>query len=279
MPSVPCACAATWRPQRAASSTATRSSSSVYCCAPGGVPFDSTAPVARILMKSAPAFRFVRTALRISSGPSARFLTIGTSTIDRELPRVARAAGRGDVVAGDHQPGPRHDPLVNRLPQIDVGERPGRPHVAAGREAGRQRHQRVPRAVQRRLAGRRLQQLVFPVHAGAGQVRVQIDQARQQRRAAQIDDAGPCGNRQAGADRLDPLAADEHDSRRDRRAAAAVDEARGPHRDDRRRPGACALKTTTRAAIAKSCFMTVPIIRGCRSGLPFTSAPSRWRKA
>ena len=31
-------------------------------------------------MKSAPFLKFVRTALTISSGPSARFRTIGTST-------------------------------------------------------------------------------------------------------------------------------------------------------------------------------------------------------
>ena len=145
-------------------------------------------------MKSAPCFRFVRTALRISSGPSARFLTIGTSTIDRKLPRVARAAGRRDVVAGRHQPRTGHDALVDRLPQIDVGVRPGRPHVAAGREAGHQRDQRVLRAVQRRLPRRRLQQLVLPVDAGAREMRVQIDQARQQRGASEIDDARAGGN-------------------------------------------------------------------------------------
>ena len=80
MPSAPCACEATNLPQRAASSTATASSASVYCCAPGGMPFDITAPVARILMKSAPFLRFVRTTFRTSSTPSARFCTIGTST-------------------------------------------------------------------------------------------------------------------------------------------------------------------------------------------------------
>jgi hypothetical protein len=44
------------------------------------MPFEVTAPVTRILMKSAPFLKFVRTALTISSGPSARFRTIGTST-------------------------------------------------------------------------------------------------------------------------------------------------------------------------------------------------------
>ena len=64
---------------------------------------------------------------------------------------------------------------------------------------------------------------------------MQIDQARQQRRAAEVDDARPGGIGSAGADRLDPFAANDHDRRRDRRAAAAVDEPRGPHRNQRRR--------------------------------------------
>ena len=80
MPSAPCACAATCLPQRRASTTAARISSSEYCCAPGAMPLESTAPVARILMKSAPFLRLVRTAFVISSGPSARFRTSGTST-------------------------------------------------------------------------------------------------------------------------------------------------------------------------------------------------------
>jgi hypothetical protein len=50
------------------------------CWAPGGIPFESTAPVTRILTKSAPCLKFVRTALRTSSGPSARLRTSGTST-------------------------------------------------------------------------------------------------------------------------------------------------------------------------------------------------------
>ena len=144
-------------------------------------------------MKSAPCLRLVRTALRTSSGPSARFCTIGDVDVDRELPRVAGAAGRRHVVARRQQPRARHDALVDRLPQVDVGVRPGRPHVAAGREPGHQRDERVVRAVQRRLPRRRLQQLVFPVHASARQMRVEIDQARQQRGAAEIDDARAVG--------------------------------------------------------------------------------------
>ena len=80
MPSAPCACEATNLPHRVASSTATASSASEYCCEPGGMPFDITAPVASTLMKSAPFLRFVRTTRRTSSTPSARLRTIGTST-------------------------------------------------------------------------------------------------------------------------------------------------------------------------------------------------------
>ena len=56
IPSAPWACAATNVPYSAACSTAARICSSVYSETPGLVPRVSTAPVAMILMKSAPPF-------------------------------------------------------------------------------------------------------------------------------------------------------------------------------------------------------------------------------
>jgi hypothetical protein len=106
-----------------------------------------------------------------------------------------------------------HDALVDRLAQIDIGVWPGRSHVAARRETGRQRDQGVVRAVQRRLPGRRLQQLVFPVHAGAGEMGVKIDQPRQQRRRTKIDHARV--GRNAAAHRHDSIAADDDHRRCD----------------------------------------------------------------
>lgn len=44
------------------------------------MPFESTAPVTSSFTKSAPCLKFVRTAFTTSSGPSARFRTVGTST-------------------------------------------------------------------------------------------------------------------------------------------------------------------------------------------------------
>ena len=86
IPSAPCACAATYVPDSAVSSTAARSSSSVNSGAPGFVPLVSTAPVAMILMKSAPYRRMFRTFERIWSTPevtpnrSSRGITESTST-------------------------------------------------------------------------------------------------------------------------------------------------------------------------------------------------------
>ena len=96
MPSVPWAWAATVRPQRLASVTAALISSSEYDCCSGGIPLDSIAPVTSILMWSAPCLKFVRTALTISSGPSARFWTMGTST-NKENWRASPAPPVGEM--------------------------------------------------------------------------------------------------------------------------------------------------------------------------------------
>ena len=86
------------------------------------------------------------------------------------------------------------------------------------------------------------------------EVRVQIDETRQQRGAAQIDDAGARRNRETAADRFDAIAANEDDRRRNRRAAAPVDQPRRADRHDGRRGGLSPAKSG-QAAIARSCFM------------------------
>ena len=58
--------------------------------------------------------------------------------------------------------------------------------------------------------GRRLEQLVLPVDAGAGEMRVQIDQPGQQRRPPRSITARS-GGRRDGADRFDALAANDDD--------------------------------------------------------------------
>ena len=157
--------------------------------------------------------------------------------VDRKLPRIAGAAGGRDVVARRQQPRARDDIGIDGLSEVDVGVRPGWAHVAAGREAGHQRHERVVRAVKGRLPGSGPQQLLFPVNAGARQMGVQIDEARQQRGAAQLDDAGARRNRETAPDRFDSIAANQDDRRRHRRAAASVDQLRGADRHDGWRRG------------------------------------------
>ena len=71
IPSVPCACAATVRPRKCASSINAFISSNVNCCAPTLVPLDRTPPVAQNLMTSAPYLIFCLTFAFIAQGPSA----------------------------------------------------------------------------------------------------------------------------------------------------------------------------------------------------------------
>ena len=65
----------------AASSTPARSSASEYSAAPGSVPSVSTAPVAIILMKSAPPASSSRTRCRTSSTPLATPARNSTGTV------------------------------------------------------------------------------------------------------------------------------------------------------------------------------------------------------
>ncbi len=54
IPSLPCACAATFRPTRCASSAIAANSSFEYCCAPAGPVCDMTPPDAHTLISCAP---------------------------------------------------------------------------------------------------------------------------------------------------------------------------------------------------------------------------------
>ena len=62
-------------------------------------------------------------------------------------------------------------------------------------------------------------------------MRVQIDQAGQERRAAEIDHARVGRNWRAGADRLNAIAADDDDARGGDGVAGTGDEVRRPHDD------------------------------------------------
>ena len=139
---------------------------------------------------------------------------------DRQLGgESARGVGPGgdDRPGGHQEPRPRHDPLLDRLLQPDVGVTcPLGPEVSERGEAGHQ----VELEVVRRPAdpqGQRLQEhLVFPGGLVVGvqqQVRMRIDQARQERATGQIDRPGPLGDLDRGlrADPADRAVADQDD--------------------------------------------------------------------
>ncbi len=215
--------------------TAAWISASEYCCAPGEIPFERTAPVARILMKSAPFLKFVRTALRHFVGAVREIPDDRDVHVDRELPRVARPPGRRDIVASHEKPGARNCPLVDGVSQRDVHVRPARPHLAAHREAREKRVASVLRSPERGLGRRRRHERFLPVHTEpVGQMRVQVDQPRQKRGAPEVDHAGAGRHGKARSDRGDMVPLDDHYRRREGRTAAAVNEPRGPHHDRRR---------------------------------------------
>ena len=96
--------------------------------------------------------------------------------IDRELTRVAGATRRRHVVTGDDQARTGHSASIDRLSQLDIDIRPGRSHVAAGRETGHQRQARIARTPQCRLGGRRRRERRLPVHVVAiREMRMEID--------------------------------------------------------------------------------------------------------
>src|SRR3546814_6896815 len=60
-------------------------------------------------------------------------------------------------------------------------------------------------------------------------MRMRIDVTRHQGGVTQLDDVGARGNRDVGADRLDPDAPDHHQPRRNQRAAAPVEQRSAEH--------------------------------------------------
>jgi hypothetical protein len=87
----------------------------------------------------------------------------------------------------------------------------------------------VLRPEDRRPSGRRRQERTLPVGADlVGEVRVEIDEAREYGGAAEVDDAIALQLRLA-PDPFDPIAADQDGCARERRPAAPVDDARRPH--------------------------------------------------
>ena len=156
------------------------------------------------------AHRFVR---------AADFLrAAGQVEIGTEAARTGAVAGAGDDgTGGDIQARAGNQAFVDRALDRDVGVAGAfGAQVAQRGEAGQQRVARVRGGFQRAVVLRLLQHLVVPQRLVVGMqehVRVEVDQARHQRRARQRDAlrVGGRPHRRRIADRLDGAVADQHD--------------------------------------------------------------------
>ena len=180
MPSVPWACAATYAPFAAASSTAARTSGSASSTAPESVPRVRTAPVTMHLMTLAPpatrARTFVADLVGVADDPEAQ--RVRQPHRRRLAGHLATAAGARDVGAGALHPRARRPAGLDGVAQRDVDERPERPDVAHGREPGAQRVPRVADPAHRLLGGRRVDRRDPRVLEVADQVAVAVDEPR-----------------------------------------------------------------------------------------------------
>ena len=126
-------------------------------------------------------------------------------------------------------------PALNGVPQRDVHEL-GRAHVSHGGEAGVERAFRVRGCSDRDVDRRPAEQALVVVRLLAGQVGVNVDEARQQRRWAEVHDGVPVGDRELRAHLHDRVRVDEHDGVVDPSALAPrVYEVRCLDRDANRR--------------------------------------------
>jgi hypothetical protein len=157
---------------------------------------------------------------------------------------VRRVAAR-TVAAGDrHRPRRDHHArsvdhaVVDGALHIDVRiHRALGLEIAHGRESVAERDLHRLTGPQRAIRHRLLEELRVVILGSdvalQQRVDVRVDQARQQRHVAEVDDLRVGGN--GAADRLDLVAADDDHRRRHDRAAAAVDHPRGAKRYDFRR--------------------------------------------
>ena len=139
---------------------------------------------------------------------------------------------------GREDPRPGSDARVDRVAQPDVDEVFGA-DVAHGGEAGFQRAPRVERGVQRLLGGEAhhagVEEVVVVLLELHGEVRVRVDEARQDRGIAQVDEAR--AGRHRGADRDDVIPAHDDDRVALELRAGRVEHARGLECDGFRRRG------------------------------------------
>ena len=134
-----------------------------------------------------------RRATRVTpSMPSASSAPCGTVDLGGEALRAV-AAGRDHRRSGHQHPRAGDDAVVDRLLQPDVGVAGALgAEVAHRRDAGHQRVARAHRRARHAIGDRLAQHLIVPGRLVVGvqqQVRVALDQARQQRQPGQGDGA------------------------------------------------------------------------------------------
>jgi hypothetical protein len=155
----------------------------------------------------------------------------------RKAVRVGVAAARPERVGRDEHARPGHRAGGDRVPEAHVDEVVGA-EVADGREAG---EERAPRKHGRpdRLLGRRAPEVGDGIAEIVGphlerDVRVAIDEAREQRRVPEVDDGGAGRDGQGAADGLDLRAFDEDHRVGDDGVSMPVEEALRFQGDERR---------------------------------------------
>ncbi len=196
----------------------------------------------------------------VAHDPDQRIDPVGLLGALRDVPLGGEALGRvaarrHDRPGHDQHPRTRHDPLFDGLLDPHVGvSRPLRAQVADRREAGEERApQVVGRATDPQGQGL-LQDLVVPqrlIIRVEQHVRMQVDEARQERPARQLDRASPVGRldlagRTGG---LDPIAADDDRPALVRLGVDPVEHPRRLEHDRLRRAGPRAAGSLRRSAL------------------------------
>lgn len=175
--------------------------------------------------------------------------------IRRKLSRIPSATSRRDIVAGDHHPRSRHRVFFDRAAQLDVDIWPGGSHVADRGESSQQRDSGVASAPQRIAWRRRFHQRILPVHARvAREVRVEIDEPRQERGVTQVDHLRTGHHAHVWPDLGDALTVDANRCGPYGRRTRTVDQLRGSDDRDPRRwrlsdEGPCEQRQDQRHAI------------------------------
>ena len=155
--------------------------------------------------------------------------------IGREAAQVAVATGGGESHRGDEHARSDEVTGVDRVAQRNVEVLTGA-DVAYRGEAGLDGTPGVGRGAHGRIEHRAPEEPVVVRGATRREVGVHVDESREQRGLAQVDDGRAGGDGEVASDLRDAVAGDEHDGILGEAARGRVEEARGPDRRPLRRP-------------------------------------------